>query len=101
MTRMLRSRISRRVLTEHHIALSSQFRSHRRQQENERFVGVVDSQLEVAQLVSRCAELANGDGVPVELDGSLDARFAYIAEHLECVQSPWFPCPAGFLRGGG
>jgi pyruvate dehydrogenase kinase 2/3/4 len=86
MTRMLRSRISRRVLTEHHIALSSQFRSPRRQHDSERFVGIVDSQLEVAQLISRCAGLATGDNVAVELDGSLEEKFAYIHEHLECVQ---------------
>lgn len=95
MTRMLRSRISRRVITEQHIALTSQFRERQRNKgkgkgraEDELRVGVVDTKLNAAEVVNKCVELIKGRGgaegtVPVDLEGDLDASFAYIPEHLE------------------
>lgn len=96
MTRMLRSRISRRVITEQHIALTSQFRD--RQQrlglegpapiEEERQVGIVDTRVNAAQVARRCVDLIKLRGgpqaqVPVLLEGELDEVFAYIPEHIE------------------
>lgn len=97
MTRMLRSRISRRVVTEQHIALTAQFR-HRQAKgkgiggcveiEDDRRVGVVDTRLVVADVINQCGELLQARGgieksVPLEMDGELDTSFAYIPEHLQ------------------
>ncbi|KAK4704776.1 hypothetical protein P7C70_g1428, partial [Phenoliferia sp. Uapishka_3] len=91
MTRMLRSRISRRVITEQHIALTSQFRERqagigRGWKEGGR-VGVVDT-VRPADTVRQCVELVRVRGGPeagveVRLEGDLEASFAYIPEHLE------------------
>ena len=97
MTRMLRSRISRRVITEQHIALTSQFRERQRKGKGvsrieERKVGVVDTKLNAAEMARHCAELLRTKGgavgdVPVLVEGDLEACFAYIPDHLECVFS--------------
>ncbi|GJN92228.1 hypothetical protein Rhopal_005258-T1 [Rhodotorula paludigena] len=98
MLRMLRSRISRRVITEQHIALTQQFRERQdkgkgKQRaaddgEEERYVGIVDTRLNAADMVRRCAELIRALGgpageVPIVLEGDVDHTFAYISEHLE------------------
>lgn len=101
---MLRSRISRRVITEQHIALTRQFRDRqRRQSEGDRGkgkgrafatagdedkVGIVDTHLNAADVVRRCESLIKRRGGPeadveVRLEGQLDDTFAYISEHLE------------------
>lgn len=95
MTRMLRSRISRRVITEQHIALTQQFRERQRKgkgtpDDEERRVGVVDTRLNAADVVRKCASLLKQRGGPegtvlVVLEGQLDTTFAYIPGHLECV----------------
>ncbi|GAA5896612.1 hypothetical protein JCM5296_004189 [Sporobolomyces johnsonii] len=95
MLRMLRSRISRRVITEQHIALTSQFRERQRRKgkekataEEETRVGSVDTKLNAAEVVRRCAELLKERGgpegqVPIVIEGATDVSFAYISEHLE------------------
>lgn len=96
MVRMLRSRISRRVITEQHIALTTQFRERQRNQSagrrreaaDEQRVGIVDTRLNAAEVVKRCEELITRRGgpeasVPIKLEGSLEEHFAYIGEHLE------------------
>ncbi|GAA5861180.1 hypothetical protein JCM8547_008510 [Rhodosporidiobolus lusitaniae] len=97
MLRMLRSRISRRVITEQHIALTSQFRERQRRgkgkgkeraQEDENRVGVVDTKLNAADVVRKCAALLKALGgpegnVPVEIEGATETTFAYLSEHLE------------------
>lgn len=95
MTRMLRSRISRRVITEQHIALTSQFRERQRlgkgvSRIDERKVGVVDTKLNAAEVARHCAELLKSRGgvvgtVPVVVEGDTEAVFAYIEDHLELV----------------
>lgn len=92
-TKMLRSRISRRVVTEQHIALTHQYRERQRkgkgvEADDERMVGVVDTRLNAAEVARHCAALLHTRGggvgeVPVLLDGDLDSCFAYIPEHLE------------------
>ncbi|GAA5969093.1 hypothetical protein JCM11641_007465 [Rhodosporidiobolus odoratus] len=98
MLRMLRSRISRRVITEQHIALTSQFRERQQRQGatgkgkasagEEYRVGVVDTKLNAADVVRRYADLIKALGgpegsVPIEITGATDQTFAYISEHLE------------------
>lgn len=86
MTRMLRSRISRRVITEQHIALTSQFRERQRaakgkgrEIEGSRKVGVVDV-VQPAEVVRQCFELIKARGgpegtVPLVLEGDVLASF--------------------------
>ena len=101
MRRMLVSRISRRVLAEHHIALSKDFASRKQGLDYQRdHVGVIHTSLDVKESIDRCVEhlrsrpydadhdlpksanvTANWSEVVV--DGHIDTRFAYIQEHLE------------------
>ncbi|GAA5892047.1 hypothetical protein JCM6882_005676 [Rhodosporidiobolus microsporus] len=102
MLRMLRSRISRRVITEQHIALTHQFRERQRRgtgkgkeraraqdiEEEEGRVGVVSTQLNAADVVRKCAELLKTLGgpegnVPIVIEGETAQTFAYLSEHLE------------------
>ncbi|KAG0662963.1 hypothetical protein C6P46_003051 [Rhodotorula mucilaginosa] len=92
MLRMLRSRISRRVITEQHLALTAQFRERQRKgkarAEDETRVGIVDTKLNAADVVRKCAELIKALGgpesqVPIVIEGATERTFAYISEHLE------------------
>lgn len=101
MLRMLRSRISRRVITEQHLALTEQFRDRQRKgkgradaafpgREDETRVGIVDTKMNAADVVLKCAELIKALGgpesqVPIVIEGATERTFAYISEHLECV----------------
>ncbi|KAA1130261.1 hypothetical protein PGTUg99_018970 [Puccinia graminis f. sp. tritici] len=101
MTRMLYSRISRRVLAEHHIALTRQFQgdsSSKPSSQNIRYLGVIDTELEIGNVVQRCIELAqttlnshnlggssSQQPVTVLVRGEKDAKFAYIPDHLEFI----------------
>jgi hypothetical protein len=99
---MLYSRISRRVLAEHHIALTRQFQedssSKQPSSQNIRYLGVIDTELEIGTVVQRCIELAQStlnshklggpstqQPVTVLVRGEKDAKFAYIPDHLESV----------------
>lgn len=103
MLRMLRSRISRRVITEQHIALTQQFRDQQqrtakgkeREVEEETRVGLVDTKLNAADVVRKCGRLLKlrkgPEGtVPIVIEGDLDVSFAYIAEHIEYATSLLF-----------
>jgi pyruvate dehydrogenase kinase 2/3/4 len=101
MRRMLVSRLSRRVLAEHHLALSDQVQgrcNRRPHDDHEGHVGIISTALHVRTCVEKCARWLNAsrsqlfeDGVvpnlpvwpAVEIDGHLDARLSYIREHLE------------------
>ncbi|KAF4619902.1 hypothetical protein D9613_005053 [Agrocybe pediades] len=100
MRRMLISRISRRVLAEHHIALSETFSGRGKTTEGEPHVGIIFTGLNVKQSIEHCATLLNesplwateslGSGgyskrANVLIDGHLDTNFAYIREHLEYI----------------
>jgi pyruvate dehydrogenase kinase 2/3/4 len=97
---MLISRISRRVLAEHHLALSDSF--HGNVQEpgaSEPHVGIIYTGLNVKRSIDKCTTLLeerlHGFGEnhcvssthwpAVIVDGHLDTNFAYIKEHLEFV----------------
>lgn len=94
MRRMLVSRISRRVLVEHHVALSKSFTGQDSDTDGEGHVGLIYTGLNVEKSVKKCADLLRGlpgsfenehgnvwPGVVV--DGHLGTKFAYIKEHLE------------------
>ena len=91
MTRMLRSRISRRVITEQHIALTAQFRDRQRRARDSKGkgkaveepvskkVGVIDV-VRPADVVRQCFELIKARGgpeatVPFTLEGDVRASF--------------------------
>jgi pyruvate dehydrogenase kinase 2/3/4 len=104
MRRMLVSRISRRVLAEHHISLSDSVagRSHGSSEE-ERHVGIIYTGLNVEKSVRRCTallhqlthdsddpECPNSRNVrwpEVVIEGHTSTQFAYIREHLESAVS--------------
>ncbi|GAA5876096.1 hypothetical protein JCM16303_007020 [Sporobolomyces ruberrimus] len=98
MLRMLRSRISRRVITGQHIALTQQFRDRQQrsakgkglasEEGEETRVGLVDTKLNAADVVRKCEKLLRmrkgPEGkVPIKIEGDKDVSFAYIEEHLE------------------
>ncbi|EIM81216.1 alpha-ketoacid dehydrogenase kinase N-terminal domain-containing protein [Stereum hirsutum FP-91666 SS1] len=96
MRRMLVSRISRRVLVEHHVALSKSFAGQGSDTDGEGHVGLIYTRLNVEKSVKKCADLLRGlprvfdnehgnvwPGVVV--DGHLGTKFAYIKEHLEYI----------------
>lgn len=101
MRRMLVSRISRRVLAEHHIALSDTVAGRNRVTSGEDgHVGIIYTGLNVAKSVRRCTallhELTHGSDRPfpsghdsrwpsVIIEGHIDTQFAYIKEHLEYI----------------
>ena len=101
MRRMLVSRISRRVLAEHHIALSKDHKSRREgNTPSSDHVGVIHTGLNVRESIERCTTYLRNrafdidDDMPplsntsaewseVIIDGHTDLRFPYIKEHLE------------------
>ncbi|KAJ7283626.1 branched-chain alpha-ketoacid dehydrogenase kinase [Mycena rebaudengoi] len=89
MRRMLVSRISRRVLAEHHIALSE---IHSGKQAvthpGEPHVGIIFTGLNVKRCIEKCGRLLRerSNGWPdIVIEGHLDTQFAYIREHLEYI----------------
>ncbi|THH15041.1 hypothetical protein EW146_g5379 [Bondarzewia mesenterica] len=98
MRRMLVSRISRRVLAEHHLALSEALSGHDRIPSGEGHVGIIFTGLRVERSIRKCARLLResphgSNSLPsgdvewpeVIIDGHLDTKFSYIREHLEYI----------------
>ncbi|KAF9485330.1 alpha-ketoacid dehydrogenase kinase [Pholiota conissans] len=101
MRRMLISRISRRVLAEHHIALSKGFLERTQMPpSNEPHVGIIFTGLNIKRCVEHCATLLNESPLlfadsPVDIDssrrpavlidGHVETTFSYIREHLEYI----------------
>lgn len=103
MRRMLVSRISRRVLAEHHIALAKSLKSKREGDCSPvDHVGIIHLELCVKNSIEKCASILRSrpydvdqdftEGVTCEaewsdiiVDGHEGTKFAYIREHLECV----------------
>lgn len=99
MRRMLVSRISRRVLAEHHVALSNAFHGRDHDPDGGDHVGIIYTNLRVKDSIQRCArylteaenpspEEENPEKVSLRkpnivIDGQLDTEFSYIREHLE------------------
>ena len=101
MTRMLRSRISRRVITQQHIRLTEQTTepptANPSSSGQDRFIGLVDSRLNPTEVIKSCADhvtslAAMSGGLaaslpPVIVSGDTKGTFAYIPDHLECVMT--------------
>ena len=99
MRRMLVSRISRRVLAEHHIALTKAYNSGHDGNPTPSHVGIIHTGLNVKRSIQRCTDIlrqrphdVDHDELPdvptvewsdVIIDGHLNTTFAYIREHLE------------------
>ena len=101
MSRMLVSRISRRVLAEHHIALTKDLQASRDgDTSNQDHVGIIYTALKVKDSIEFCANFlrnrpydsdndgdiganTKADWSEVIVDGHIDTKFAYIKEHLE------------------
>ncbi|KAH8927270.1 alpha-ketoacid dehydrogenase kinase [Atractiella rhizophila] len=93
LTRMLRSRISRRVMTSQHIALSRQFEEGK----EDGYVGIVNTKLKPDNAVRKCAKMlrlqeAGGEKVDdkrgsiiIDIVGDGEREFPYVEEHLEYV----------------
>lgn len=95
MRRMLVSRISRRVLVEHHIALSDHFVG-RGDKVTEPHVGIIFTGLNVKRSIEKCTKLLRNRPIDyqrkygritewpdVVVDGHVETEFPYIREHLE------------------
>ncbi|KAH9811141.1 branched-chain alpha-ketoacid dehydrogenase [Melampsora americana] len=103
MTRMLQSRISRRVLAQHHIALTNQYQlnqssTSRSDRKSKGFIGVVNTELKVLDVVEKCiklvqaklglgSNLSNSDrsSLDVRITGEQNVGFAYIPDQLEYI----------------
>ncbi|KAK5016913.1 putative protein kinase [Cryomyces antarcticus] len=103
MNTLLRSRISRRVIAEQHLALTETFHSPwhfpdaktSQTDPQEEFVGEVFLRCNAAEVVTRCANTAtelirraHGSQVllpEIKLQGHLNAAFPYIPSHLEYI----------------
>jgi len=91
MTRMLRSRISRRVLAEQHLALTNQFNDlndHGPAATQGRHVGVIDTSLSPSESIKALEPLlprATGVQTEIVIDGATDVRFAFIEEHVQYI----------------
>ncbi|KAI2471891.1 alpha-ketoacid dehydrogenase kinase [Annulohypoxylon bovei var. microspora] len=99
MNTILRSRISRRVIAEQHLALTETYNSHwfspgAKLSESE-FIGEVFIKCVAKDVIEHCAkavqELARSDNGPhakipkINVNGHLDASFPYILSHLEYI----------------
>ncbi|KAF2719014.1 alpha-ketoacid dehydrogenase kinase [Polychaeton citri CBS 116435] len=104
MKTLLRSRISRRVIAEQHLALTETFHSpwHFPNAKHSQivaaeddFVGEIFLKCNATEIITKCADLARdiafkayGPSVPVPevvLNGHLDTTFPYIPSHLEYI----------------
>ncbi|PCH41005.1 alpha-ketoacid dehydrogenase kinase N-terminal domain-containing protein [Wolfiporia cocos MD-104 SS10] len=103
MRRMLVSRISRRVLVEHHIALSKVVSAKQRGEPvPENRVGIINLSLHVKDSIERCAmylrkrpfnvdqdcrmgAACDAGWSEVIVDGHLDTKFSYIQAHLDYI----------------
>ncbi|KAF9184684.1 hypothetical protein BGZ51_003188 [Haplosporangium sp. Z 767] len=94
MNKMLRSRISRRVLAEQHISLTSNFNSPNHMMTDQGYIGIIYTHCRPRNIVERTAFLAAetcrlgsaGQMPPkVMLDGNIDAEFSYIPDHIEYI----------------
>ncbi|KAF8845800.1 alpha-ketoacid dehydrogenase kinase [Paxillus ammoniavirescens] len=101
MRRMLVSRISRRVLAEHHVALTKSLGKNSFNSPEDPHVGIIYTALNLKASIDKCVKLlrkrprnavndkgecvSNRGWPEVIVDGHLDAKFAYIREHLEYI----------------
>lgn len=91
MNTMLRSRISRRVIVEQHLAITA---NHNTVWDEEGYIGIIFTRCCAREIAENCISLASkhilkshGRSVNVVIDGSgrNEAVFAYIPEHIEYI----------------
>jgi hypothetical protein len=96
---MLVSRISRRVLAEHHLALSKSLGTNSLSLPEDPHVGIIYTALNLRHSIDKCVALLRGRSYDMEdeigesmpnrgwpeviVDGHIDTKFSYIREHLE------------------
>jgi pyruvate dehydrogenase kinase 2/3/4 len=103
MRRMLVSRISRRVLAEHHLALTKSLMEQEQSADGGGNVGIIFTGLSVKRSLDKFIKLLpSQDSMPERLrqgllllgvhkipeiivDGQIDTTFSYIREHLEYI----------------
>ncbi|KIK48877.1 hypothetical protein CY34DRAFT_71089 [Suillus luteus UH-Slu-Lm8-n1] len=101
MRRMLVSRISRRVLAEHHLALSKSLGTNSLSLPEDPHVGIIYTALNLKHSIDKCVALLHGRSYDMEdeigesmpnrgwpeviVDGHIDTKFSYIREHLEYI----------------
>ncbi|KAL7006631.1 putative protein kinase [Cystobasidiomycetes sp. EMM_F5] len=92
MQRMLRSRISRRVLAEQHMALTAHFhdlQEHGQSAHRNRNIGVIDTATSLRALAEEMRTLlplvTGVSDTKIDIDGVDDARFPFIPEHLRFI----------------
>ncbi|KAF9431780.1 hypothetical protein BGZ76_011712 [Entomortierella beljakovae] len=94
MNKMLRSRISRRVLAEQHISLTANFNSPNHMMTDRGYIGIIYTHCRPRDIVERtallaaetCRQASGGLEPPkVLLDGNIDAEFSYIPDHIEYI----------------
>lgn len=107
MRRMLVSRISRRVLVEHHVALTQGLCEQSQGNDDPnapKHVGIIYTNLSIKDSIDKCIRYLKseegmyglrrleepalkGTGIwpEIVIDGHLDAKFPYIKEHLEYI----------------
>jgi len=91
MNTMLRSRISRRVIVEQHLAITT---NHNAIWDEEGYIGIIFTRCCAREIAEKCVSLAtqhalkaHGQATQVIIDGSErnEAIFAYIPEHIEYI----------------
>lgn len=98
MRRMLVSRISRRVLAEHHLALTKSLGKNSLEAQDPH-VGIIYTALNLRKSIDKCVKLLRSRPYNIEddteesrpdrgwpeviVDGHSDTKFSYIREHLE------------------
>ncbi|KAF9174054.1 hypothetical protein BGX21_001302 [Mortierella sp. AD011] len=94
MNKMLRSRISRRVLAEQHISLTANYNSPNHMMTDRGYIGIIYTHCRPRDIVERtallaaetCRQATGGLEPPiVMLDGNIDAEFSYIPDHIEYI----------------
>jgi signal transduction histidine kinase len=91
MNTMLRSRISRRVIVEQHLAITA---NHNTIWDEEGYIGIIFTRCCAREIAEKCVSLstqhtikAHNQTIQVKVDGSErnEAVFAYIPEHIEYI----------------
>lgn len=88
---MLRSRISRRVLAEQHLALTNQFNDlhdHGPAAKQGRHIGIIDTSLSPAESIKALEPLlpkVTGVKTEIIIEGNTDVRLAFIQEHIQYI----------------
>ncbi|KAK9768826.1 putative [Pyruvate dehydrogenase (acetyl-transferring)] kinase 2, mitochondrial [Basidiobolus ranarum] len=91
MNEILRSRISRRVLAEQHMAISDALENQKTAMQDDH-IGIVLPRCVASEIVQKCANLAQsefksayGIAPKIHINGHVDTIFPYIPDHVEYI----------------